>query len=87
VPAGAAKLSLTRDLTSQLMWAAMLWGENENSGAGGGWAAILNGLKTLLETGEHLPSERGPAEDAVGQARGKACESHQDPPGAPGRRH
>jgi hypothetical protein len=43
------------------MWAAVLRGESESSGAGGGWSEILSGLKTLLETGQQLPFQSGPA--------------------------
>jgi hypothetical protein len=43
------------------MWAAVLRGESESGGAGGGWSEILSGLKTLLETGQQLPFQSGPA--------------------------
>ena len=36
------------------MLAAMVGGEQEAEGAGGGWSWVLSGLKTLLETGEEL---------------------------------
>jgi hypothetical protein len=42
------------------MWAGVLRGESESSGAGGGWNEILSGLKTLLETGQQLPFQSGP---------------------------
>jgi hypothetical protein len=42
------------------MWAAVLRGGSESSGAGGGWSEILSGLKTLLETGQQLPFQSGP---------------------------
>ena len=42
------------------MWAAVLRGESESAGAGGGWSEILSGLKTLLETGQQLPFQSGP---------------------------
>ncbi len=38
------------------MWAALVSGAMEAEGAGGGWTAVLSGLKTLLETGEPLQS-------------------------------
>jgi len=38
------------------VWAALVSGAMEAEGAGGGWVAVLSGLKTLLETGEPLQS-------------------------------
>ena len=58
---GVTKLTVTHDVTGAPMWAAVLRGESESSGAGGGWSEILSGLKTLLETGEQLPFQSGPA--------------------------
>jgi uncharacterized protein YndB with AHSA1/START domain len=57
---GVTKLTVTHDVTGAPMWAAVLRGESESSGAGGGWSEILSGLKTLLETGEQLPFQSGP---------------------------
>jgi hypothetical protein len=34
--------------------AALLAGEAEGEGAGGGWSEVLSDLKTLLETGKSL---------------------------------
>ena len=55
VRGGVTKLTVTHDLSGAPMWAAVLRGESESSGAGGGWSETLSGLKTLLETGQQLP--------------------------------
>lgn len=60
VRGGVTKVTVTHDVTGAPMWAAMLRGEGETGGAGGGWSEILSGLKTLLETGEQLPFQSGP---------------------------
>lgn len=61
VRGGVTKLTVTHDVSGAPMWAAVLRGENEPNGAGGGWSEILSGLKTLLETGRPLPFQSGPA--------------------------
>lgn len=61
VRGGVCRLTVTHDVTGAPMWAAVLRGESEADGAGGGWSEILSGLKTLLETGEQLPFQSGPA--------------------------
>jgi uncharacterized protein YndB with AHSA1/START domain len=61
VRGGVSKLTVTHDVTGAPMWAAVLRGEHESNGAGGGWNEILSGLKTLLETGHQLPFQSGPA--------------------------
>jgi uncharacterized protein YndB with AHSA1/START domain len=61
VRGGVTKLTVTHDVTGAPMWAAVLRGDHESGGAGGGWSEILSGLKTLLETGEQLPFQSGPA--------------------------
>jgi uncharacterized protein YndB with AHSA1/START domain len=48
---GVSKLTLVHDTTGAPQLAAILAGEFEAHGAGGGWAWILSDLKTLLETG------------------------------------
>ncbi len=58
---GVTRLTVTHDVTGAPLWAAVLRGESESEGAGGGWSEILSGLKTLLETGEQLPFQSGPA--------------------------
>ena len=55
------RLTVTHDMAGAPMWAAVMRGESESSGAGGGWSEILSGLKTLLETGQQLPFQSGPA--------------------------
>lgn len=61
VRGGVSKLTVIHDVTGAPIWAAVLRGEAESSGAGGGWSEILSGLKTLLETGEQLPFQSGPS--------------------------
>ncbi len=61
VRGGVTKLTVTHDVSGAPIWAAVLRGESESSGAGGGWNEILSGLKTLLETGRQLPFQSGPA--------------------------
>ena len=57
---GVTKLTVTHDVAGAPGWAAVLRGEGEPAGAGGGWSEILSGLKTLLETGQQLPFQSGP---------------------------
>ena len=57
---GVTKVTVTHDVTGAPKWAAVLRGESESGGAGGGWSEILSGLKTLLETGQQLPFQSGP---------------------------
>ena len=45
------KLTVTHDLTGAPRLYALMNGELEDQGAGGGWAWVLSSLKTLLETG------------------------------------
>ncbi len=61
VRGGVTKLTVIHDLTGAPMIAAVLRGEGESGGAGGGWSEILSGLKTVLETGHQLPFQSGPA--------------------------
>jgi len=60
VRGGVTRLNVTHDLTGAPNFAALLAGENETEGAGGGWSEVLSGLKTLLETGDQLPFQSGP---------------------------
>jgi hypothetical protein len=46
--------SWTRRLEGAPKLAALLAGEMEDVGAGGGWSWVLSDLKTLLETGKTL---------------------------------
>lgn len=61
VRGGVTKLTVIHDVSGAPGWAAVLRGEYESGGAGGGWNEILSGLKTLLETGQQLPFQSGPA--------------------------
>jgi uncharacterized protein YndB with AHSA1/START domain len=51
---GATRLTITHELEGAPQLAELLAGGWEDRGAGGGWAFVLSGLKTLLETGESL---------------------------------
>ena len=51
---GVTRLTLTHDLESAPRLAALMAGEHEAEGAGGGWAWVLSDLKTLLESGSRL---------------------------------
>jgi uncharacterized protein YndB with AHSA1/START domain len=57
---GVTKLTITHDVSGAPKLAALLAGEWESGGAGGGWCEVLSGLKTLLETGVQLPFQSGP---------------------------
>jgi len=48
----ATRLTVTHDLAGATKLAALLAGESEDMGAGGGWSWVLSDLKTLLETGK-----------------------------------
>jgi uncharacterized protein YndB with AHSA1/START domain len=49
---GVTRLTVTHDLTDAPNLAALVRGDSESEGAGGGWSWILSDLKTLLETGK-----------------------------------
>lgn len=51
---GVCVLTVTHDVTGAPGMAALVRGDFEPMGAGGGWAWTLSGLKTLLETGEEM---------------------------------
>lgn len=51
---GVTKLTVVHDLDGAPKLAALLAGEREADGAGGGWSWVLSDLKTLLETGKPL---------------------------------
>lgn len=59
VRGGVTRLTVTHDVTGAPRFAAVLAGEQEGQGAGGGWNEVLSGLKTLLETGAQLPFQSG----------------------------
>jgi len=61
VRGGVTRLTVVHDVAGAPMVASVLRGEGEDGGAGGGWNEILSGLKTLLETGQPLPFQSGPA--------------------------
>jgi hypothetical protein len=63
VRGGVTKLTITHDLTGAPKLAALVAGEWESKGAGGGWYEVLSGLKTLLETGAQLPFQSGPQKE------------------------
>jgi uncharacterized protein YndB with AHSA1/START domain len=48
---GVTKLTVIHDLEGAPRLAALVGGELEETGAGGGWSWMLSDLKTLLETG------------------------------------
>jgi uncharacterized protein YndB with AHSA1/START domain len=52
---GVTKLTVIHELEGAPTMAALVAGEREAEGAGGGWTWVLSGLKTLLETGAPLP--------------------------------
>jgi uncharacterized protein YndB with AHSA1/START domain len=51
---GVTRLTVIHQLDNAPMLAALLAGEAEGEGAGGGWNEVLSDLKTLLETGKSL---------------------------------
>lgn len=51
---GVTRLTVIHDLQGAPQVAALVRGEMEERGAGGGWPAVLSELKTLLETGKPL---------------------------------
>jgi uncharacterized protein YndB with AHSA1/START domain len=53
---GVCALTVTHDVTDAPGMAALMRGDLEAMGAGGGWAWTLSGLKTLLETGKQMQS-------------------------------
>jgi uncharacterized protein YndB with AHSA1/START domain len=54
---GICRLTVVHDLEGAEAHAALVAGEREAEGAGGGWNEVLSGLKTLLETGAPLHNE------------------------------
>jgi uncharacterized protein YndB with AHSA1/START domain len=54
LPDGVSKLTLVHELEGAPRLAALLRGDWESEGAGGGWAWVLSDLKSLLETGSRL---------------------------------
>jgi hypothetical protein len=54
---GVSKVTVVHELEGAPKLAALMAGDFEGAGAGGGWSWILSGLKTLLETGTSLDSD------------------------------
>jgi hypothetical protein len=76
VRGGVTRLTVTHDLNGAPGLAALVAGQHESQGAGGGWSEVLSGLKTLLETGAQLPFQSGPEKNESrpsGEAREKAA--------------
>ncbi len=51
---GVTKLTVIHDLKDAPKLAALVGGEMEGMGAGGGWSWVLSDLKSLIETGKRL---------------------------------
>jgi uncharacterized protein YndB with AHSA1/START domain len=56
---GVSRLSVIHDLTGTPGHAAMVAGDQQGPGAGGGWLWILSDLKSLLESGEPMSTKQG----------------------------
>jgi uncharacterized protein YndB with AHSA1/START domain len=56
IQGGASRLTVIHELENAPKLAAVVAGEQEDQGAGGGWSWILSDLKSLLETGTPLAS-------------------------------
>jgi uncharacterized protein YndB with AHSA1/START domain len=54
---GVTKLTVVHDLEGAPRLAALVSGELEGEGAGGGWSWVLSDLKTLLESGTPMDPE------------------------------
>ena len=54
VKGGVTKLTVIHDLEGAPKLAALVGGDMEGVGAGGGWSWVLSDLKTLIETGKRL---------------------------------
>jgi uncharacterized protein YndB with AHSA1/START domain len=51
---GLSRLTVIHELEGAPRTAALMAGELEDQGAGGGWSFVLSGLKTVLETGDSI---------------------------------
>jgi len=58
-PGGVSRLTVTHDLDGAPKLAAIVSGQMDDQGAGGGWSWVLSGLKTLLETGQEMQPDFG----------------------------
>lgn len=56
---GVSRLSVIHDLDQRPGHAAMVAGDQQGPGAGGGWTWILSDLKSLLEGGQQMTSYQG----------------------------
>ena len=56
---GVTRLSVIHDLAGTPGHAAMVAGEEQGPGAGGGWTWILSDLKSLLESGTGMSAHKG----------------------------
>jgi uncharacterized protein YndB with AHSA1/START domain len=56
---GASRLSVIHDLAGTPGHAAMVAGDKQGPGAGGGWIWILSDLKSLLESGQPVSTFKG----------------------------
>jgi hypothetical protein len=54
--AGVCTLSITHDVAGAPIVAGMVPGGGDPAQGGGGWPWVLSDLKSLLETGERMPS-------------------------------
>ena len=54
IEGGSTRLTVTHDLEGAPKLAALVAGDLEDTGAGGGWSWVLSDLKSLLETGKGL---------------------------------
>ena len=56
---GVSRLSVIHDLTGTPGHAAMVAGDQQGPGAGGGWTWILSDLKSVLESGQPMSTHQG----------------------------
>jgi len=56
---GVSKLTVTHELEGAPNLALIVGGQQEEMGAGGGWAWVLSDLKSLLETGDPMDMDDG----------------------------
>ena len=56
---GVSRLSVIHDLAGRPGHAAMVAGDQQGPGAGGGWTWILSDLKSLLENGAPMSMSKG----------------------------
>ena len=56
---GVSRLSVIHDLTGTPGHAAMVAGDQQGPGAGGGWIWILSDLKSMLENGTQMSTRKG----------------------------